>query len=107
MTVPTPTASPVPRQCRHCTVPTNGADVCPFCSTYTPPETVAQQLDVAINRIDVLRQDLNEVLDSLPADAPLFGCADLVTGICHLKRAAVAIDRAGAQLEADTEAVQR
>ena len=41
------------------------------------------------------------------ADAPLFGCADLVTGICHLKRAAVAIDRAGAQLEADTQAVTR
>ena len=92
-------------ECERCTVPTEGSDLCPFCATYTPPQTVAQQLDVAVNRIDLLRHDLNEVLDTLPADAPLFGCADLVTGICHLKRAAVAIDRAGAQLEDDTKAV--
>jgi hypothetical protein len=81
--------------------------VCTFCASYTPPETPAQQLDVAVNRIDLLRHDLNAVLGSLPADAPLFGCADLTTGICHLKRAAVFIDRAADQLEADAKAVRR
>ncbi|WP_302031221.1 hypothetical protein [Mycolicibacterium frederiksbergense] len=97
-----------PESCKHCTVPTTAdQDVCAFCASYTPPETVAQQLDVAVNRIDLLRHDLNEVLNSLPAGAPLFGCADLATGICHLKRAAVAIDRATDALEADATAVTR
>jgi len=106
--LPTPGSLPVPTaECRHCTVPVETGDTCSFCTTYVPPATVAQQLDVAVNRINLLRHDLNEVLDSLPADAPLFGCADLVTGICHLKRAAVAIDRAGAQLETDSKAATR
>ncbi|OHT93188.1 hypothetical protein [Mycobacterium syngnathidarum] len=81
-------------------MPTAGGGLCAFCDAYTPPETVPQQLDVAVNRIDLLRADLNKILDSLPSDAPLFGCADLTTGICHLKRASVAIDRAADTLEA-------
>lgn len=87
-------------QCRSCTVPIDTGDICAFCQSYTPPETVPQQLDVAVNRIDLLRVDLNKILDSLPPDAPLFGCGDLTIGICHLKRASVAIDRASDQLEA-------
>lgn len=87
-------------ECRNCTVPVTNGDLCTFCTTYTPPETPAQQLDVAVNRIDILRHDLNAILDSLPPDAPLFAVADLTTGICHLKRAAVAIDRSADQLEA-------
>lgn len=94
-------------ECRHCAVPTEGTDVCNFCSSYVPPESPAQQLDVAVNRIDILREDLNKVLDSLPSDAPLFGCADLTTGICHLKRASEKINRAAEVLEADTKAVPR
>jgi hypothetical protein len=65
------------------------------------------RLDDAVNQINLLRRDLNAVLDSLPADAPLFACADLTTGICHLKRAAMVIDRAVDQLEADAQAAQR
>lgn len=93
--------------CKRCTVPTDGTDVCNFCSSYVPPESPAQQLDVAVNRIDILRADLNKVLDSLPSDAPLFGCADLTTGICHLKRASEKINRAAEVLEADAQAVKR
>lgn len=96
MTVPTAGVPPVPTMCRHCTVPVDSGDTCGFCSTYVPPTT---PLDVAVNLIDLLRHDLNTVLNSLPADAPLFACADLTTGICHLKRASEALDRAGAQLD--------
>lgn len=94
-------------ECKHCTVKTEGTDVCAFCANYTPPTTPAQQLDVAINRVDLLRADLNVVLDQLPGDAPLFACADLTTAICHLKRAAVALGRASDLLEADARAVLR
>jgi hypothetical protein len=92
-------------ECKHCTVPIEGDDVCAFCANYTPPTTI-QQLDVAVNRVDLLRADLNAVLDQLPAGAPLFACADLTTGICHLKRAAVALRRATDLLEADAKAVR-
>jgi len=94
-------------ECTSCTVPVDFGDTCNFCSNYTPPETVSQKIDVAVNKIDLLRHDLNAVLDSLPANAPLFGCADLTTGICHLKRAAVALDRANDILEADAAAAAR
>lgn len=94
-------------QCIHCTVPVETGDTCQFCATYTPPESPAQQLDVAVNRLDILRADLNKVLDSLPSDAPLFACADLTTGICHLKRASEKINRAAEVLEADAQAVKR
>lgn len=105
MKTQTPASRP---PCRHCTVPVDdGGDTCDFCSSYVPPESASQQLDIVVNRIDILRHDLNEVLNSLPADAPLFGCADLVVSICHLKRASEMVGRAAAQLEADAEVVQR
>ena len=93
--------------CTSCTVPIETGEVCTFCMNYAPPSTPAQQLDVAINRDDLLRTDLNAVLDRLPADAPLFACADLTTGICHLKRTSVALRRASDLLEADAQAVLR
>ena len=64
------------------------------------PVQVAQQLDQLTGTIDELRRTGNAILDLLPTDAPLFACADLTTGICHLKRAAVALDRAADQLAA-------
>lgn len=95
-------------KCKHCTVPTTtDQDVCAFCQSYTPPETIAQRLDVAVNKVDLLRHDLNEALRGLPADAPLMGVVDLVTALGHLKRAAVALDKANDALEADTKAVTR
>lgn len=93
--------------CKHCTVPTAGSDVCAFCATYTPPESPAQRIDVAVNRVDLLRHDINDVLRDLPDTAPLFAVADVVTALGHLRRAAVALDRANDALEADAGAVKR
>lgn len=95
-------------QCRHCTVPISGAqEVCNFCQSYTPPETVAQRIDVAVNKVDLLRHDLNEILRELPESAPLFAVADIVVALGHLRRSAVALDRATDALEADAKAVTR
>jgi hypothetical protein len=89
--------------CKHCAVPVDNGDTCAFCATYVPPETADQRLDVLVNRVDLIRHDANIILDRLPADAPLFACADLTTAICHLKRASVLFDRAAAQLEGAAE----
>lgn len=95
-------------QCRHCTVQTSaGQDACSFCQSYTPPETVAQRIDVAVNKVDLLRHDLNEILRELPESAPLFAVADIVVALGHLRRAAVALDKATDALEADAKAVTR
>lgn len=95
-------------QCVHCTVPvTDGSTVCAFCACYTAPATPAQQLDVAVNKVDLLRHDVNEILRELPANAPLMAVVDVVTALGHLRRAAVALDRATDALEADAKAVRR
>lgn len=60
----------------------------------------ARKLDDNVNVVDIVRHDLNEVFRALPSDAPLFAVADLVTALCHLRQAAVAIDRAADLLEA-------
>ncbi|MFV8233699.1 hypothetical protein [Mycolicibacterium fortuitum] len=74
----------------------------------TKPQTDSQRLDDVLNRIEDLRATLNEVLRSQPKDAPLFMCADLVIGLCHLKRAEEVIERASDTLEAAAvEAVNR
>lgn len=93
--------------CKHCTVPVDTGDTCSFCASYTPPETAAQRLDVAVNRVDLIRHDLNEILRELPTDAPLFAVADLVTALGHLRQGAIAIDKASDRLEADAAAVAR
>lgn len=93
--------------CKHCTVPTSGTDTCSFCATYVPPESPAQRLDVAVNRVDLLRSDINAVVQELPTDAPLFAVADVVTALGHLRQAAVLLDRANDILEADAKAVKR
>lgn len=85
--------------CRHCTVPTGGADTCTFCRSYSAPETPAQRLDVAVNRIDLIRADLNSELRNLPVDAPLFAVTDVVIALNHLREAAVALDRSTDALE--------
>lgn len=94
-------------QCRHCTVPVDDGDTCGFCASYSPPETAAQRLDVAVNRVDLLRADVNEVLRELPTDAPLMAVVDLVTALGHLRQAAVLIDKATDALEADAAEVTR
>lgn len=92
-------------QCVQCTVPVESGDTCSFCSTYVPPETVAQKIDVLVNRIDIVRADGNDILQALPADAPLFAVTDLVVALNHLKRAAVSLDKSSDALETDVQAV--
>lgn len=87
-------------QCRSCTVPIDTGDICAFCQSYTPPETPCQQLDILGNKVQLVRHDGNEILQALPADAPLMAVVDIVTALGHLKRAAVALDKATDQLEA-------
>lgn len=93
-------------QCAQCTVPVSGEKVCAFCQSYTPPETTAQKIDVLVNRVDLLRADGNTLLGELSPTAPLFAVADVVTALGHLRRAAVAFDRASDALETDAEAVR-
>ncbi|SLL01226.1 Uncharacterised protein [Mycobacteroides abscessus subsp. abscessus] len=94
-------------QCQHCTVPTEGTVICSFCQTYSPPETPAQHLDVVVNKVDLLRHDINEILRELPDTVPLMTAVDIVTALGHLRKAAVALDRATDALQADAPAVTR
>jgi len=96
---------PINGQCRHCTVPVDSGDTCAFCSSYVPPETASQGLDIAVNRIDLLRIDINDALRELATDAPLFCVVDIVTALGHLRQVSVLIDRVAASL--DAEAVAR
>lgn len=93
--------------CKHCTVPIDDGDTCGFCASYTPPETPAQRLDVAVNRVDLLRADINAVLRELPPVAPLMTVVDIVSALGHLRQAAVLIDKATDALEADAAVVTR
>lgn len=87
--------------CERCTVPTDApGKVCSFCQTYTPPETVSQRLDVVVNRIDLLRHDLNAELQGLPDAAPLLAVTDVVVALAHLRKASVALDKATDLIEA-------
>jgi hypothetical protein len=76
-------------------------------TTHTPPSrgrTVpesALQLDSSVNMVDLARTDINRVLQTLPADTPLFSCVDLVTAVGYLKQAAILIDRVADQLEVE------
>lgn len=97
----------VQTSCTSCTVPIQAGDTCAFCASYIPPETVAQRIDVAVNKVDILRHDLNEILRELPDSAPLFAVADIVVALGHLRRSAVALDKATDTLEADAQAVKR
>jgi hypothetical protein len=92
-------------QCTHCTAPTDGVDVCAFCATYIPPATAAQRIDVTVNRVDVLLQDLNDELQGLSADAPLFAVTDLVAALGHLRLASRLLEKASTTLETETAAV--
>lgn len=112
MNLPTPDPAPVPQasQCKHCTVPTDGADVCSFCSSYTPPgpePTAPQRLDDAVNRIDLIRANVNAVIRDLPDASPMFAIVNVVNALWNLRNAAVLLDKATDALEADAQVVTR
>lgn len=70
-----------------------------------PQTDIALVCDQSVNMVDVVRHDLNALLQTLPRTAPLFACLDVVTALGHLRQAAVLIDRAADVLE--IEAVTR
>lgn len=86
--------------CRHCTVRIESGNSCDFCRTYVPPANTQQRLDDAINRIDLVRADLNTVIRELPGDAPMFAIVDIVNALWNLRNASVLLDKANATLEA-------
>lgn len=87
-------------ECKKCTVPAESGDTCNFCRSYVPPANdVALVCDQSVNMVDVVRHDLNDLLQTLPRTAPLFSCLDIVTALGHLRQAAVLIDRAADALE--------
>ena len=66
-----------------------------------------QRLDDAVNRIDLIRADLNAVVRDMPEDVPIFALVDIVNALWNLRNASVLIDKATDALEADSEAVTR
>ena len=77
----------------------------PTTHTGRPVSESALRLDSSVNMIDLARNDVNKVLQALPATTGLFQCVDLVTAVNYLKQAAILIDRVADQVEA--EAVTR
>ncbi len=95
-------------RCASCTVPTEGAELCGFCATYVPPgpePTAPQRIDDYVNKIDMLRADINAVIRTLPDDTPMFVIVDITNALWNLRNASVLLDKASDTLEADAEAV--
>ena len=65
-----------------------------------------QRLDDAINRIDLIRADINAVIRDMPEDVPMFALVDVVNGLWNLRNASCLLDKATDTLEADTKAVR-
>lgn len=66
-----------------------------------------QALDDAVNRIDLIRADINAVVRDMPEGVPMFALLDIVNALWNLRNASVLIDKATDALEADSEAVTR
>ncbi|WP_082702952.1 hypothetical protein [Mycobacterium sp. IS-1496] len=64
------------------------------------PAAARRILENAVNRVDLVRADLNTVLRELSPDVPLFAVVDLVTALGHLRQAAVLVDGVADALEA-------
>jgi hypothetical protein len=69
--------------------------------------THTQRLDDAVNRIDLIRADINSVIGALPEDVPMFALVDVVNSLWNLRNASVLLNKATEALEADAEEVRR
>lgn len=70
-------------------------------------QSTAQRLDDAVNRIDLVRADINAVIRDMPEDSPMFVIVDIVNALWNLRNASVVLDKATDTLESDAEAVAR
>lgn len=79
------------------------------CATDLSNPTTPRRLDDSVNRVDVIRADLNTVLREMAADdnAPMFVVVDVVNALYHLRAAAVLIDQANDRLERAISEVAR
>lgn len=78
------------------------------CATDPSNPTTPRRLDDSVNRVDVIRADLNTVLREMASDdAPMFVVVDVVNALYHLRAAAVLIDQANDRLEAANAEVAR
>ena len=68
--------------------------------------SASQILDDTVNRIDLIRADINAVIRDLPDDVPMFALVDIVNALWNLRNASVLIDKAADVLESDTKAVR-
>lgn len=57
-------------------------------------------LDDAVNRIDMVRADINAVVRDLPDDTAMFAIVDIVNALWNLRNASVLLDKASDILEA-------
>ncbi len=63
--------------------------------------TAPQQVDDAVNRIDLIRADVNALIRELPDTVPMFALVDIVNALWNLRNASVLLDKAADALEAD------
>lgn len=70
-------------------------------------QSTAQRLDDAVNRIDLVRADINAVIRDMPEDSPMFVIVDIVNALWNLRNASVVLDKATDTLESDAKAVAR
>lgn len=71
------------------------------------PTAGAQRLDDAVNRIDLVRADINAVIRELPDDTPMFVIVDITNALWNLRNASVLLDKASDTIEAAAAEVTR
>ncbi|BBX00470.1 hypothetical protein [Mycolicibacterium moriokaense] len=69
--------------------------------------THTQRLDDAVNRIDLIRADINAVIRDLPENVPMLALVDVVNSLWNLRNASVLLNKATETLEAAAEEVQQ
>jgi hypothetical protein len=100
-------------ECVHCTVPTDGGDVCQFCATYDGPPITDSSLTGPGRRrtpqVDVLlagahlqarqaAEDIEDAIEVWGDAAPLLAVVDVVTARAHLIAAQRLIDKAATRI---------
>lgn len=73
------------------TVPTAG-------TLPVPPLDVALLLDRATNLTTLAAGDLDQALENLPRDVPLFAVVDVLTAVRYLRKAIACVDRVAEQI---------
>lgn len=70
-------------------------------------QTATHRLDDAVNRIDLVRADINAVIRTLPDDTPMFAIVDITNALWNLRNASVLLDKANDTIESAAAEVVR